>query len=76
MKKYKYKVFTSKIKKNIKNGILKAADRLPYIRQVKQEYGLSTSSVQSGYDGSSFLNILGLASRSNLLGDLWERNPI
>jgi len=76
MKKYKYNVFTSKIKKNIKNGILKAADRLPYIRQVKQEYGLGTSSVQRGYDGSFFLKILGLASRSNLLGDLWERNPI
>lgn len=54
MKKYKYEVFTSKIEENIKNGILKAGDRLPSIRQIKQEYGLSTSSVQSGYNGSFF----------------------
>ncbi|RKE56522.1 PLP-dependent aminotransferase family protein [Sphingobacterium detergens] len=54
MKKYKYEVFTSKIEENIKNGILKAGDRLPSIRQIKQEYGLSTSSVQSGFDDLLF----------------------
>jgi len=54
MKKYKYKVFTSKIEEKYQKRNKKAGDGLPYILQVKQEYGLSTSSVQSGYNSFFF----------------------
>ncbi|MDR2223766.1 MAG: PLP-dependent aminotransferase family protein [Flavobacteriaceae bacterium] len=50
MKEYRYTLFTNKIEKNIKKGILKAGDKLPSIRKTKLEYSLSTSSVQAGYD--------------------------
>ncbi|MCL1663306.1 PLP-dependent aminotransferase family protein [Elizabethkingia ursingii] len=50
MKDYKYKIFTSVIEENINKGLLKPGDYLPSVRNIKQEYNLSTSSVQSGYD--------------------------
>ncbi len=64
MKDYKYKVFTSQIEENIKNGILKSGDKLPSIRRVKQEYGLSTSSVQSGYEDLVFKGLVTSFPRS------------
>lgn len=50
MKKYKYEVFTAGIQHRIQKGILKPGDKLPSVRTVKNEFGLSTSSVQSGYE--------------------------
>jgi len=50
MKNYRYTVFTEKIESDIKRGVLKSGDKLPSVRLVKKEYGLSTTSVQSGYD--------------------------
>ncbi|HEX2846943.1 MAG TPA: PLP-dependent aminotransferase family protein [Chitinophagaceae bacterium] len=50
MKNYRYRIFTSVIEKHINEGILRSGDKLPSVRTVKQEYHLSTSSVQSGYD--------------------------
>lgn len=50
MKNYRYRIFTSVIEKRINKRILKPGDKLPSVRSVKQEYHLSTSSVQSGYD--------------------------
>ena len=64
MKDYKYKVFTSKIEESIKSGLLKAGDKLPSIRRVKHEYGLSTSSVQRGYDDLVFNGLVTSFPRS------------
>ncbi|MBO9690760.1 PLP-dependent aminotransferase family protein [Chryseobacterium sp.] len=61
MKPYKYEVFTNEIEEQIRNGILKEADRLPSVREIKEKYKLSTSSVQSGFE---YLMIKGLV-RSN-----------
>lgn len=61
MKPYKYEVFTAEIEKQIYSGILQENDRLPSVRDIKEKYKLSTSSVQSGFE---YLMIKGLI-RSN-----------
>lgn len=50
MKRYKYEVFTNGIEKQIRNGTLQPGDRLPSVREIKERYQLSTSSVQTGYE--------------------------
>ena len=50
MQNFKYQIFTSIIEEQIKNGIFISGDRLPSIREIKEKYRLSTTSVQSGYD--------------------------
>lgn len=54
---YKYEIFTSVIEQQIGKGILRKGDRLPSVREIKNKYGLSGSSVQSGYE---YLMIKGL----------------
>ncbi|MEJ5049262.1 PLP-dependent aminotransferase family protein [Chryseobacterium culicis] len=61
MKPYKYEIFTAEIERQIYNGILQENDKLPSIRDIKEKYKLSTSSVQSGFE---YLMIKGLI-RSN-----------
>ncbi|TZF98936.1 PLP-dependent aminotransferase family protein (plasmid) [Chryseobacterium panacisoli] len=56
-KSYKYEVFTAVIEKQIRTGVLQEKDRLPSVREVKEKYKLSTSSVQSGFE---YLMIKGL----------------
>ncbi|AQX14158.1 GntR family transcriptional regulator [Elizabethkingia meningoseptica] len=58
MKDYKYTIFTSVIEENINKGILKPGDKLPSVRNIKQEFKLSTSSVQSGYDYLTFKGLV------------------
>ncbi|MFP7657324.1 GntR family transcriptional regulator [Chryseobacterium proteolyticum] len=50
MKTYRYEIFTTAIEDKIKTGMLKPGTRLPSVREIKENYHLSTSSVQSGYD--------------------------
>lgn len=50
MQNFKYQIFTSVIEEQIKNGILVSGVRLPSVREIKEKYQLSTTSVQSGYD--------------------------
>ncbi|WP_284463601.1 PLP-dependent aminotransferase family protein [Chryseobacterium sp.] len=50
MKSYKYEVFTKGIEEQIRKGALRAKDRLPSVREIKERYSLSTSSVQSGFE--------------------------
>lgn len=50
MQKYKYQIFTSVIEEQIKNGTFSSGDRLPSVREIKEKYKMSTSSVQSGFD--------------------------
>ena len=57
MKSYRYEIFTAVIEKQIHNGILQEKDRLPSVREIKEKYKLSTSSVQSGFE---YLMIKGL----------------
>ncbi|SDI84901.1 DNA-binding transcriptional regulator, MocR family, contains an aminotransferase domain [Chryseobacterium jejuense] len=57
MKTYKYEAFTAIIEEQIRNGILQTGDKLPSIREIKERYQLSTSSVQSGFE---YLMIKGL----------------
>lgn len=58
MKSYKYEVFTAVIEEQIRNKILGKGDKLPSVREIKNRYHLSTSSVQSGFE---YLIIKGLA---------------
>jgi DNA-binding transcriptional MocR family regulator len=57
VKSYKYEIFTAVIEKQIRSGVLQENDRLPSVRQIKEKYELSTSSVQSGFE---YLLIKGL----------------
>lgn len=57
MKTYKFEIFTREIEKNIRNGIFKAGYKLPSVRQIKEQYAVSISTVQNGYE---HLMILGL----------------
>ncbi|WP_288374344.1 PLP-dependent aminotransferase family protein [Chryseobacterium culicis] len=57
MKPFKYEVFTAIIEKQIRSGVLQEKDRLPSVREIKEKYQLSTSSVQSGFE---YLMIRGL----------------
>lgn len=57
VKSYKYEIFTAVIEKQIHSGILQGKDRLPSVREIKEKYKLSTSSVQSGFE---YLMIKGL----------------
>lgn len=50
MQNFKYQIFTSVIEEQIKSGILVSGDRLPSVREIKEKYQLSITSVQSGYD--------------------------
>ncbi|PWN60953.1 aminotransferase-like domain-containing protein [Chryseobacterium viscerum] len=61
MKPYKYEVFTKVIEEQIRNGILQKNERLPSVREIKEKYRLSKSSVQNGFE---YLMIKGLI-RSN-----------
>lgn len=47
---YKYEIFTRDIEMNINNGIYKPGYRLPSVRQIKEQYALSISTVQSGFE--------------------------
>ncbi len=75
MKSYKYEIFTAVIEKQIHNGILQEKDRLPSVREIKEKYKLSTSSVQSGFE---YLMIKGLVrshSRSGyFVAEIQEEN--
>lgn len=57
MKTYKYEAFTLIIEEQIRNGILQVGDKLSSIREIKEKYNLSISSVQSGFE---YLMIKGL----------------
>lgn len=57
MKSYKFEIFTSFLEKNIRESIYKPGHKLPSVRELKDKYQLSTSSVQNGYE---YLIIQGL----------------
>ncbi|VXB89133.1 MULTISPECIES: aminotransferase-like domain-containing protein [Chryseobacterium] len=50
MHNFKYQIFTSVIEEKIKSGVLTSGDRLPSVREIKEQYQLSITSVQNGYD--------------------------
>ncbi|MFP3594258.1 PLP-dependent aminotransferase family protein [Chryseobacterium sp. SIMBA_038] len=50
MQTYKYEIFTSILEDQINSGVVKLGSRLPSVRDIKEKYHLSISSVQSGYD--------------------------
>lgn len=47
---YKYEIFTSVIEDKVNKGVLLKGERLPSIREIKKEFGLSIVSIQSGYE--------------------------
>jgi DNA-binding GntR family transcriptional regulator len=57
MKPYKFEIFTLEIEKNIRDGIYKPGHRLPSVRDLKDQYSTSISTIQNGYE---HLIILGL----------------
>jgi len=50
MKGYKFELFTDDIEKKIREGILKPGHKLPSVRDTKDKYQLSGSTVQMGYE--------------------------
>jgi len=66
---YKYKKFTDEIEKNITNGLLKPGDRLPSVRKIKDEYQISISSVQNGYDYLVYKGLVKSIPRSGYIVD-------
>ncbi|WP_286857371.1 MULTISPECIES: PLP-dependent aminotransferase family protein [Sphingobacterium] len=50
MKTYKFEVFTTKIEKNIREGIFKPGHKLPSVREIREQYHISISTVQNGYE--------------------------
>ncbi|MGC5743545.1 PLP-dependent aminotransferase family protein [Chryseobacterium sp. NFX27] len=61
MRSYKYEIFTSVIEEQIRSRILLKGDRLPSVREIKNRYQLSISSVQSGFE---YLMMKGLIESS------------
>lgn len=57
MKAYKFEVFTNAIEKNIKEGVFKPGHKLPSVRELKEQYQTSISTIQNGYE---YLMALGL----------------
>eukprot|EP01132_Coremiostelium_polycephalum_P016439 gene16439-19760_t len=57
MRTYKFEVFTAVIEKQIREGILKPGQKLPSIRDLKDQYQTSISTIQNGYE---YLVIRGL----------------
>jgi len=49
-KTYKFEAFTTIIEKNIKEGMFKPGHKLPSVREIKEQYQISISTIQSGYD--------------------------
>ncbi|PYF77080.1 aminotransferase-like domain-containing protein [Pedobacter nutrimenti] len=50
MRTYKFEVFTAVIEKQIREGILKPGQKLPSIRELKDQYQTSISTIQNGYE--------------------------
>lgn len=50
MKTYKFQVFTTAIEENIRNGAFRPGHKLPSVREIKAQYRISTTAVQSGYE--------------------------
>lgn len=50
MKAYKFEVFTAVIEKNIREGIFKPGYKLPSVREIREQYRISISTVQNGYE--------------------------
>jgi len=50
MKAYKFEVFTTAIEQNIREGIFKPGHKLPSVREIREQYHISISTVQNGYE--------------------------
>lgn len=50
MSAYKYEIFTTVIEKNIREGIFKPGHKLPSVRELKEQYQTSISTIQNGYE--------------------------
>nr|WP_294875380.1 PLP-dependent aminotransferase family protein [uncultured Pedobacter sp.] len=50
MRSYKFEEFTSTIERNIIEGTFKPGHKLPSIRELKEQYKTSTSTIQNGYE--------------------------
>lgn len=50
MKVYKFEVFTNAIEKNIREGVFKPGHKLPSVRDLKEQYQTSITTIQHGYE--------------------------
>ena len=57
MKRYKFEVFTDIIEQHIREGVFKPGQKLPSVRDLKEQYQTSASTIQNGYE---YLIISGL----------------
>lgn len=73
MKTYKFEVFTSVIEQKIRDGVFKPGHKLPSVRELKEQYHTSTTTVQNGYD---YLVIRGLVESVPKSGYYVSNNPV
>ncbi len=57
MKRYKFEIFTDIIEQQIRDGVFKPGQKLPSVRDLKEQYQTSVSTIQNGYE---YLIISGL----------------
>lgn len=50
MRSYKFEIFTNVIEKNIREGIFRPGHKLPSVREIREQYHISISTVQAGYE--------------------------
>lgn len=76
MKSYIYEVFTKIIEEQIRNGIFQPKDRLPSVREIKERYNISTSSVQSGFESLIIKGLVESVPRSGYFVSQIREEPI
>ncbi|AZA76891.1 PLP-dependent aminotransferase family protein [Chryseobacterium sp. G0186] len=76
MKSYIYEVFTKIIEEQIRNGIFQPKDRLPSVREIKERYNISTSSVQSGFESLVIKGLIESVPRSGYFVSQITEEPI
>lgn len=64
MKTYKFEVFTTVIEENIRKGIFKPGHKLPSVREIKEQYQISISTIQNGYEHLMIAGLVESVSKS------------
>lgn len=73
MKTYKFEIFTATIEKNIREGIFKPGHKLPSVRELKEQFQTSMSTIQRGYE---YLVISGLVESVPKSGYYVRNRPV
>jgi DNA-binding transcriptional MocR family regulator len=73
MKPHKFEVFTSTIEKNIREAIYKPGHKLPSVRDLKNQYQISTGTIQNGYEHLMILGLVDSIPKSGYYVSAWYK---